>query len=107
MQKFIYYAPTEVVFGKDTEKEAGTLVKKYGGTKALLVYGGGSVLKSGLLERVKQALSAENISFAEWGGVQPNPRLSHAQAGSKFAIGENVDFMNANKTFRTWCWHFR
>ena len=48
MQKFTYYAPTEVVFGKDTENEVGTLVKKYSGTKALIVYGGGSVVRSGL-----------------------------------------------------------
>lgn len=95
MQKFTYYAPTEVVFGKETENEAGKLVKKYGGTKVLIVYGGGSVLRSGLLERVKNALSEEDISYVEWGGVQPNPRLSHAQAGCELAVQENVDFILA------------
>ena len=95
MQKFTYYAPTEVVFGKDTENEVGTLVKKYGGTKALIVYGGGSVVRSGLLERVKKALIEAGVSYAEWGGVQPNPRLSHAQAGCEFAAKENVDFILA------------
>ena len=68
MQKFTYYAPTEVVFGKDTENEVGTLVKKYSGTKALIVYGGGSVVRSGLLERVKKALIEAGVSSAEWGG---------------------------------------
>ncbi len=95
MQKFTYYAPTEVVFGKDTENEAGKLVKKYGGTKVLLVYGGGSVVKSGLLERVKKTLADSGIFCAEWGGIQPNPRLSHAQAGCEFAVKESVDFILA------------
>lgn len=95
MQNFIFYAPTEVVFGKETELQAGSLVKKYGGTKALLVYGGGSVVKSGLLERVKASLAESGIAHAEWGGVQPNPRLSHAQAGTEYAISEKVDFVLA------------
>ncbi len=95
MQKFTYYAPTEVVFGKETELEAGKLVKKYGGTKALLVYGGGSVVKSGLLERVKKFLSVSGVAYAEWGGVKPNPRLAHAQAGAEYAVSENIDFILA------------
>ena len=95
MQNFTYYAPTEVVFGKETELEAGKLVKKYGGSKALLVYGSGSVVRSGLLERVKESLRKSGIDFTEWGGVQPNPRLSHAQAGTEHAMKENVDFVLA------------
>jgi len=95
MQGFIYYAPTEVIFGKGTEEQTGCLVKKYGGTKVLLVYGGGSVLKSGLLERVKNSLKATGADFCEWGGVKPNPRLSHAQTGAEYAISENVDFILA------------
>ncbi len=95
MEKFTYYAPTEVVFGKETELEAGKLVRKYGGTKVLIVYGGGSVVRSGLLGRVKNALAKEGVSYAEWGGVQPNPRLSHAQAGCEFAVKEHVDFILA------------
>lgn len=95
MQKFTYYAPTEVIFGKETEYEAGNLIRKYGGTKALIVYGGGSVVRSGLLERVKNALAEAEIAYAEWGGVQPNPRLSHAQAGADYAVTENVDFILA------------
>jgi len=95
MQGFIYYAPTEVIFGKGTEEQTGCLVKKYGGTKVLLVYGGGSVLKNGLLERVKNSLKAAGADFCEWGGVKPNPRLSHAQTGAEYAISENVDFILA------------
>lgn len=95
MQNFTYHAPTEVVFGKDTEKQAGSLVRKYGGTKVLLVYGGGSVVRSGLLERVKESLEEAGLTFAEWGGVCPNPRLSHAQAGTEYAMKAQVDFILA------------
>ena len=95
MQNFQYFAPTEVIFGKETELEAGKLVKKYGGSKVLLVYGGGSVIKSGLLDRVKNALTEAGVQYAEWGGVKPNPRLAHAQEGIAFAIKENVDFVLA------------
>ena len=95
MQNFTYYAPTEVVFGKETELDAGKLVKKYGGHKALIVYGGGSVVKSGLLDRVKEALSKEGVAYTEWGGVKPNPRLSHAKSGVVHAIKEQVDFILA------------
>ena len=95
MQKFTYYAPTEVIFGKKTELETGKLIKKYGGNKVLLVYGGGSVVRSGLLDRVKASIAEEGLHFAEWGGVKPNPRLSHAREGIAFALKENVDFILA------------
>ena len=95
MLNFIYHAPTEVVFGKETEQQTGSFVKKYGGTKVLIVYGGGSAVRSGLLERVKLSLQESGIDYAEWGGVCPNPRLSHAQAGTEFAIKEQVDFVLA------------
>lgn len=95
MEKFIYYAPTEVVFGKKTELEVGNLVKKYDGTKVLIVYGGGSIVKNGLLERVETTLKTSGISVVLWGGVKPNPRLSHAKAGVELAIKEQVDFVLA------------
>lgn len=93
MQNFTQYAPTEIVFGKETELQTGVLVKKWGGSKVLVVYGGGSARKSGLLKRVEESLKAEGISFAEWGGVKPNPRLAHAEEGVAYAIGEQVDFI--------------
>ena len=52
MRNFTYCVPTEIVFGKDTEVSCGREVKKHGGTKALIVYGGGSARRSGLLERI-------------------------------------------------------
>ena len=73
MNNFVFYSPTEFVFGKDTESQTGVLAQKYGAKKVMLVYGGGSVIRSGLLDRVKQSLTDAGVAFCEMGGVQPNP----------------------------------
>lgn len=57
MQNFSYYAPTQVVFGNNAEEKLAKLVKKYGGTKVLLHYGGQSAIKSGLLPKIEQILT--------------------------------------------------
>ncbi len=93
MQNFEFYLPTKIIFGKDTELQAGTEIKSRNAGKVLIVYGSGSVKKSGLLDRVKISLDQEGISYVEWGGVQPNPRLEHAQKGADFAVSEHVDFI--------------
>ena len=74
MENFNFYSPTEFVFGKDRENETGYYLKKYGAKKVLIHYGSGSVIKSGLLDRVKKSLSDSGIEFTELGGVKPNPR---------------------------------
>ena len=74
MENFTFYSPTYFVFGKDQENEAGRYVKRFGGTKVLIHYGGGSVVRSGLLDRVKTSLEKEGIRYTELGGVKPNPR---------------------------------
>lgn len=81
VSNFTYYTPTEVVFGKNTEQEAGRLVKHHGGTKVLLHYGSNSAKRSGLLDRVEASLKAEGIEYVELGGVVPNPRLSKVHEG--------------------------
>lgn len=83
MDQFIQYTLTEVVFGKETENQAGAEVKKWGGTKVLVVYGGGSAKRSGLLDRVEASLAKEGLAFEELGGVKPNPRLALAEEGVK------------------------
>lgn len=93
MNNFTFCTPTEFVFGKGVETEVGRIVCRYGGTKVLLVYGGGSVLRSGLLARVEQALSAENIEFVHLGGVEPNPVDKKVYEGIDIARSENVDFI--------------
>ncbi|MCR4589028.1 MAG: iron-containing alcohol dehydrogenase [Lachnospiraceae bacterium] len=95
MQNFTFYAPTYFVFGKDTEKQAGSMVKQFGGTKVLIHYGGGSVVRSGLLDRVKASLEAEGISYTELGGVKPNPRSGLVYEGIKLCKEEKVDFILA------------
>ena len=73
MVDFKYYTPTEVVFGKDSEAQLPGLVRKWGGTKVLIHYGGGSVVRSGLLAQVKKQLDEAGIAWVELGGVVPNP----------------------------------
>lgn len=95
MDNFNFYSPTEFVFGKGNESECGKYVKKNGGTKVLIHYGGGSVVRSGLLGRVKESLTAEGISFVELGGVQPNPRDTKVYEGIALCKAEGVDFILA------------
>ena len=95
MNNFNFYSPTYFAFGKDGENQAGSLVKRFGGTKVLIHYGGGSVVRSGLLDRVKASLNAEGISFVELGGVKPNPRSGLVYEGINLSRKENVDFILA------------
>ena len=95
MDNFSFYAPTYFAFGKDTEKQAGALIRRFGGHKALLHYGGGSVVRSGLLDRVKESLNAEGIAWVELGGVKPNPRSGLVYEGIELCRKENVDFVLA------------
>ena len=92
MQNFQYCAPTEVVFGRDVENQIGGIAGKYG-SKALLVYGKGSVVRSGLLDRVKASLDAAGVAWREFGGAQPNPTLSHAEQGVREALDFGADLV--------------
>ena len=93
MDNFNFYSPTEFVFGRNTENECGKYVRKYGGTKVLIHYGGGSAVKSGLLDRVKASLDSENIPYVLLGGVKPNPRDTLIYEGIELCRKENVDFI--------------
>ena len=95
MNNFTFYSPTYFCFGKDTEKEAGALVKRFGGSKVLIHYGGGSVVRSGLLGRVKESLQSSGISFVELGNVKPNPRSGLVYEGIELCKKEGVDFILA------------
>ena len=93
MDNFAFCSPTNFIFGRGTENESGKYVKQYGGSKVLLHYGSGSVIKSGLLERVKKSLEAEGIAYVELGGVQPNPRDTLIYKGIELCREEKVDFI--------------
>lgn len=95
MRDFVYYAPTEVVFGKESEEQVARLVKKYGGHKVLVHYGGRSAKKSGLLDKICDLLRKGGVDFIELGGVVPNPRLSLVQQGIDLCRKEKVDFILA------------
>ena len=95
MENFTFYAPTYFAFGKDTENDTGKYVKRFGGSRVLLHYGGGSVIRSGLLDRVKKSLDGEGVSYVELGGVKPNPRSGLVYEGINLCRKEKVDFVLA------------
>lgn len=95
MENFNFYSPTEFVFGRDRENECGAYVKKYGGKKVLIHYGGGSAVKSGLIDRVKKSLNDAGVPFVELGGVHPNPIDTKVYEGIELCRKENVDFIVA------------
>ena len=95
MRDFVYHAPTEVVFGKQSEEKVASLVKKYGGHKVLVHYGGKSAQKSGLLDKICGLLRDGGVDFVCLGGVVPNPRLSLVHKGIDLCRQEGVDFILA------------
>ena len=82
MENFKFYAPTKVYFGKDEEKRVGKILKEFYPKKVLIHYGGQSAKKSGLLDRVCEALKDFDIDYVTLGGVVPNPHLSKVYEGS-------------------------
>lgn len=95
MKNFTLYTPTRIVFGKEVEKETGRLAKEQGASKVLIVYGGGSIIKSGLLKSVQESLQKEGIAYTELAGVKPNPRMSLAREGVGKAISFGADLILA------------
>lgn len=93
MQAFDFYCPTKIYFGKGAENRVGEAVKDFGGTRVFLIYGGHSALKSGLIARLEQSLADAGIACESFGGVQPNPRLSHAREGVRRALAFGADFI--------------
>lgn len=95
MENFTFYAPTYFAFGKDAEQDTGKYVKRFGGSRVLIHYGGGSVVRTGLLDRVKKSLVAEGLTYVELGGVKPNPRSGLVYEGIDLCRKEQVDFVLA------------
>ncbi len=95
MKDFNFYAPTEIVFGRQAEEQVAQLVRKYNGNKVLLHFGGQSAKKSGLLDKMMALLDAEGIAFVCLGGVVPNPRLSLVKEGIRLCREQGVDFILA------------
>lgn len=95
MLNFTFCSPTEFILGRDTEQKTGERVRAHGGNRALVHYGGGSVVRSGLLGRVLQSLESEGIPYVTLGGAQPNPRSGLVYEGIALCRKENLDFVLA------------
>ncbi len=92
---FEYFSPTRVIFGKETEKQTGKLIREYGGSRVLVLYGGKSAIRSGLLDLVKESLKEEDLYFHELGGIVPNPHLDKVYEGIEIGKNEGIDFLLA------------
>ena len=95
MNSFDFYSPTYFVFGRDRETEAGTYVKKFGGSRVLVLYGGQSAKRTGLLDRVNESLRSAGLASVELGGIKPNPKSDMVYEGIELCRREQVDFLLA------------
>ncbi len=95
MFNFNYYTPTRVIFGKETENQTGQLIKKAGGSRVLIHFGGQSAIRSGLIDRIKKSLDDAGIWHTELGGVVPNPRMEKVQEGIALGKDSRIDFILA------------
>ena len=95
MDNFEFFSPTRFVFGRGVESRTGELVRKYGGTKVLLHFGGGSVKANGVYDKVVASLTAAGVAYVPLGGVQPNPRSGLVREGIALCRQEKVDFVLA------------
>lgn len=93
MHNFTYASPTEIVFGKDVQLQTAACIRKYNGSRVLLVYGGGSVERSGLLAQIRQNLEDAGLLCSTFGGARANPSLEHARDGVQKASGFGADFI--------------
>lgn len=95
MNNFTFYAPTYFAFGRESEKQIGSLIRRFGGSKVLMVYGGGSIKRNGVYDAVTDAMDRETIPFVELSGVQPNPRSGLVYQGIALCEKESIDFILA------------
>jgi len=95
MQAFQYNNKVKFVFGKETEHKVGDMIKEAGGSRVLLHYGGGSIKRNGLYERVVKSLKEANLYVVDLGGVVSNPRLSKVYEGIRLCKEEKIDFILA------------
>ena len=95
MDNFNFYSPTYFAFGRESEKKTGRLVKRFGGSKVLVHYGGGSVKRNGVLDAVLNSLKEEGLEYIELGGVKPNPRSGLVYEGIELCRREGIDFILA------------
>lgn len=95
MENFTLCTPTEIIFGRDTQKHVGTALASRGASKVMIVYGSDRIKKSGLLKQVEDSLAAAGILFVEFGGIKPNPTAESVRQGIALALRESVNFLLA------------
>lgn len=95
MDNFNFCSPTEFIFGKDTQKETGKALRKYGASKVMIVYGSDRIKKNGLLDQIEKSISDEGIEYIEFGGIEPNPTAKKVYEGIAVAKTEDVTFILA------------
>lgn len=95
MENFEFYSPTKVYFGKGQDDRVGQIVKEYGATKVFVMYGGGSAVRSGLLQRVETSLRDAGVAYVSCGGVHANPLVSHTREAIRLARERQIDFILA------------
>ncbi|MDE7198266.1 MAG: iron-containing alcohol dehydrogenase [Lachnospiraceae bacterium] len=95
VNNFEFFCPTRIVFGKDAETGVGKLIREYGASQVLIIYGGKSAVRSGLLDRVKSSLDTEGIDYTELAGVVPNPHLEKVYEGIRIGKATGTDFLLA------------
>ena len=93
MHSFEYHCPTEIIFGRGAENSVAEKIRKYGGSRVLILYGGGSAVKSGLIGKIERLLGGFEVKTL--GGVKPNPRLSFAREAVRAAIDSEINFVLA------------
>ena len=93
MIDFTFYTPTKIHFGKGRQRLVGNIIKEYGFKKIMLHYGKGSIKKYGLYDEVISSLEKNGIEYVDFGGVEPNPKLSMVRRGAEICRKENVELV--------------
>lgn len=95
MENFTFCSPTEFIFGRDTQKETGAALARYGASKVMIVYGSDRIEKNGLLDEITASLRQAGVEYVTFGGIQPNPTAESVYAGIAKALEESVNFILA------------
>lgn len=95
MKDFLFHLPTKVYFGKDADQNIAQKIRPYHASRILIVYGGGSVKRTGLLDRVEKDLEENGLTYVELGGVEPNPKVQLVRDGIEVCLRESIDFVLA------------
>jgi len=89
---FIYNIPTKIYFGRDQLKHLGTELKKYG-TRVLMTYGGDSIKRIGLYDRVVKEIKDAGLELFELNGIKPNPRIESVRKGAQMCKEHHIDVL--------------